>query len=236
METGAELPTLLYDISLLYYACGLDWAESAYAYTSLGSTLAINSDHYAKVRGFPRRSAAEDFYLLNKLAKTGRVRRIGHSPIILSGRLSDRVPVGTGPGIAKIKALENPATEYLFYNPAIFNLLQEFQRALACVWQTPEAMLSTSEEIRGYCKVMKLDQLISQQHQRQKSKTVFDKFLTDWFDGFKTLKFIHFMRDQFLPSVPISRLGQAPFLQSGPVTDLAILRRQLNSRLFPDIP
>ena len=235
-ETGAELPTLLYDISLLYYACGLDWAGSAYAYTSLGSTLAINSTHYAKVRGFPRRSAAEDFYLLNKLAKTGRIRRIGHSPIILSGRLSDRVPVGTGPGIAKILALENPAIEYLFYNPGIFSLLKEFQEALACVWQKPEAMLSTSEEIREYCKAMKLDTLISEQLKRQNKNTVFDKFLTDWFDGFKTLKFIHFMRDQFLPSVPLSRLGEAPFLASGLVTDLASWRRQLHSRLFPDIP
>ena len=97
-------------------------------------------------------------------------------------------------------------------------------------------MLSTSEEIRGYCKVMKLDTLVSEQLKRQNKKTVFDKFLTDWFDGFKTLKFIHFMRDQFLPSVPFSRLGEAPFLASGPVTDLASWRRQLHSRLFPDIP
>jgi hypothetical protein len=236
METGAELPTLLYDISLLYYACGLDWAGSFYAYTSLGSTLAINSNHYAKVRGFPRRPAAEDFYLLNKLAKTGRVRRIGHSPIILSGRLSDRVPVGTGQGIAKILALENPAIEYLFYNPGVFSLLKEFQVALDSVWQAPEAMLSTGPEIREYCKVMKLDQLISEQHQRQGKKTTFDKFLSDWFDGFKTLKFIHFMRDQFLPSVPFSRLGEAPFLASELIADLATVRRQLHSRLFPDIP
>ena len=236
VETGLELPTLLYDISLLYYACGLDWAGSAYAYTSLGSTLAINSNHYAMVRGFPRRPAAEDFYLLNKLAKTGRVRRIGQSPIILSGRLSDRVPVGTGPGIAKIQALENPAIEYLFYNPGTFALLKEFQTALASAWQTPEALLATGDEIREYCKVMELDQLISEQHQRQGRKTTFDKFISDWFDGFKTLKFIHFMRDQFLPSVPFSRLGEAPFLASGPVTDLASRRRQLSSMLFPDIP
>jgi hypothetical protein len=232
--SGAELPTLLYDLSLLYYACGLDWAGSAYAYTSLGSTLAINSNHYAMVRGFPRRSAAEDFYLLNKLAKTGRVRRIGHSPIILSGRLSDRVPVGTGPGIAKILALENPAIEYLFYNPGIFTLLKDFQKALASVWQTPEAMLATGKEIRAYCNVMSLDQLISEQHQRHNKKTTFDKFLTDWFDGFKTLKFIHFMRDQFLPSVPFSRLGEAPFLATGPATDPTSRRRQMHSRLFPD--
>lgn len=233
-EIGAELSTLLYDISLLYYACGLDWANSQYAYTSLGSTIAISSDHYAMVRGFPRRSAAEDFYLLNKLAKTGKIRRTGNSPIILSGRLSDRVPVGTGPGIRKIQALGNPEADYLFYNPGIFRLLNEFQSALGCIWERPDAMESTCEEINHYCKVMQLDRFIPAQRQRQNKKPVFDKLLTDWFDGFKTLKFIHFMRDHFLPSVPFQALGEAAFIESAPIRDLAALRGQLYSRLFPD--
>ncbi len=236
LESGTALATLLYETSLLYYACGLLWADSPYAYTSLGSTLAISSTHYAMVRGFPRRPAAEDFYLLNKLAKTGRVRCAGNLPIILSGRLSSRVPVGTGPGIRKIQTLENPATEYLFYNPHIFDLLREFQKALWATWETPGALLSTNEEIRKYCRMMRLESLFSRQMQRQNKKTVFNKFVTDWFDGFRTLKFIHFMRDQFLPSVPFSRLGEAAYIKSGHVTDLPELRRQLYSRLFPDTP
>lgn len=232
--SGSDLPTRLYDISLLYYACGLDWAGSAYAYTSLGSTIAISSDHYAMVRGFPRRSAAEDFYLLNKLAKTGKIRRTGHCAIILSGRLSDRVPVGTGPGIRKIQSLAEPTSDYLFYNPGIFILLQQFLEALGSAWESPNAMQSTCGEIRQFCGAIDLGPFISDQLRRQSKKKVFDKMLSDWFDGFRTLKFIHFMRDQFLPSVPLSRIGEAAFLDSGTAEDLPFLRAQLYSRLFPD--
>ena len=45
--------------------------------------------------GFPRRNATEDFYILNKLAKVGSIARLAGTPVILEGRLSDRVPIGT---------------------------------------------------------------------------------------------------------------------------------------------
>ena len=61
----------LYDLSLRYYVDGLSWAGSDSAFHTVGSTLVVNSRHYAQVRGFPQKNAGEDFYLLNKLGKTG---------------------------------------------------------------------------------------------------------------------------------------------------------------------
>lgn len=57
-----KLPTLLYEYSLNYYMAGLSWAGSPYAYHTVGSTLAVNFQHYCQVRGFPKRPAAEDFW------------------------------------------------------------------------------------------------------------------------------------------------------------------------------
>ena len=67
---------LMYELSLRYYVNRLEYAGSPYAFHTVGSCLAVDATSYAKVRGFPRRNAAEDFYLLNKLAKVGWIRRL----------------------------------------------------------------------------------------------------------------------------------------------------------------
>ena len=54
-----------YELSMLYYAAGIHWAGSNYGYTTIGSTMAFSANHYAGVRGFPKRNTGEDFYLLN---------------------------------------------------------------------------------------------------------------------------------------------------------------------------
>ena len=231
-EAGLQIPTLLYEISILYYACALDWAGSHYGYASLGSSMAVSAAHYAKVRGFPRRNAAEDFYLLNKLAKTGAIRRILTTPILVSGRLSNRVPVGTGPGISKIADLDSPLENYRFYHPRIFALLKEFLLTLTTTWDTQGTFASAAPEIQHYCQAHDLLEFIVKQRAHHKQERVFNKFLSDWFDAFRTLKFVHFMRDNYLPSVPLSELGEAEFVNPELLTDLPILKRQLSGKLF----
>jgi hypothetical protein len=62
--------TALYELSLRYYVAGLAWAGSPYAFHTLGSATAVSAAAYAAVRGYPKREAAEDFYLLNKQCAT----------------------------------------------------------------------------------------------------------------------------------------------------------------------
>ena len=64
-----------YELHLHHYVLGLAWAGSPYAFHTLGSCISVHVEHYAQVGGVPRRNGAEDFYLLNKLAKTGAVRQ-----------------------------------------------------------------------------------------------------------------------------------------------------------------
>ena len=63
----------LYDAYLQDYVDGLSRAGSSYAFHTIGSLISVQARHYAMVRGVPKRAAGEDFYLLNKLAKVGRV-------------------------------------------------------------------------------------------------------------------------------------------------------------------
>src|SRR5690606_17786041 len=93
---------VLYEISLRSYEYGLAYAGSPYAFQTLGSTLALNPAAYAKVRGFPKRLAGEDFYILNKLIKIGPIYLRNDRCLQIKDRPSQRVPFGTGTSVFKI--------------------------------------------------------------------------------------------------------------------------------------
>ena len=83
---------------------------------------------YAAVRGFPKRSAAEDFYLLNKIRKVGLVHSLNAQPIQLTMRASKRVPFGTGPAVEKIMTM-NDIWQMPTYDPAVFTELRNHLRS-----------------------------------------------------------------------------------------------------------
>jgi hypothetical protein len=196
---------LLYEISLYYYVNRLKHANSPYAFHTVGSTIAVNAKDYALVRGTPKRLAGEDFYLLNKLAKTGLVLSSSSAPIELDARVSHRTPFGTGSSIDRIQRLSNPIEENLYYQPAIFELLKALLARLPLIWdENNVAHTFRHDDLLADwgAETGAFDEIGKQKH-RLKSRQVFVKFLRDWFDGFRTLKFVHYMRDKHYPSQPI---------------------------------
>jgi hypothetical protein len=214
-RTGDEIMrvTRLYEYSLHYYVAGLSFAGSPYAFHTIGSTMAVNVTHYAKVRGFPRRQAGEDFYLLNKLAKVGSIRQLSAEtdcePIDIAARRSDRVPFGTGAAVGKLMELENPEKEFLLYHPAVFSLLQSWLGSLPAFWQARSTdigdILSQPGLIAG---LEKLGATGALQHALRQSSDArqFKRQMHTWFDAFRTLKLIHYLRDHHLPSISFEAL------------------------------
>lgn len=228
--------TSLYEVAMLYYAAGLEYAGSPYAFPTLGSCLAISMQHYAQVRGFPRRNAAEDFYMLNKLAKTGRIRLLPAPVIRVAGRLSHRVPFGTGVGIAKIAGLDHPLGDFLFYHPRIFSLLRQWLDLFGRAWHAGDAPRAMDQpaEIAAWMAEHGAADIIADNLARAHTEAVFRKAMHDWFDGGKTLRFVHFMRDRFLPSVPLGQLNEADFvsLATNEAANLSALRATFMGQLF----
>ncbi len=123
---GPPSPALaIYELSLHHYVEGLRHASSPYAYQCLGSTLAIRADIYAAVRGFPKREAGEDFYLMNKTRKLGPVVEPAGAPIRIVERPSLRVPFGTGRKTAEFAALLARGDHPCFYDPHLFDHLRD---------------------------------------------------------------------------------------------------------------
>ncbi len=207
------LATQLYELSLRYYVAGMKLADSPYAFHTIGSTMAVSAIHYAKVRGFPRREAGEDFYLLNKLAKVGSVLELGSGsdckPLEIEARRSDRVPFGTGAAVIKITDLADPVRDFRFYDPAVFGLLQQWLQSLPAIWKSRSKDLTTNIEnpsLLAGLKQIKTDQALDHAFRQSKDLNQFTRQMHTWFDAFRSLKLIHILRDLHLPTISYAEL------------------------------
>jgi len=225
------LATRLYELSLRYYVAGMKFALSPYAFHTIGSTMAVNAFHYAKVRGFPKREAGEDFYLLNKLAKVGTVLELDagveNEAIEIESRRSDRVPFGTGAAVNQITNFKDQVSEFRFYDPAVFGLLKTWLQSLPAIWHSGSAELTTGvfqdqlserqdhdlQSLLTGLKELKTDKALEHAFRQSRNLDQFKRQMHTWFDAFRTLKLIHFLRDQYLPSIAYAKLRTYPRYQ-----------------------
>lgn len=110
---------LRYEIYMRYYALQMWQHNLPYAFTALGSAIALPVAAYTRVGGITPHAGGEDFYLLQKLAKTGNVLTWCREKVQPSARISNRVPIGTGPAMAR--GLDGDWTGYPFYPAALFD-------------------------------------------------------------------------------------------------------------------
>lgn len=209
-ESDLDAATQLYEIWLKYYVEALEWAGSHYAYPTIGSCLAFDADAYCKVRGFPKKAGGEDFYLLNKLAKLGTVELIP-SKVALHSRESDRVPFGTGPAVSKIMEMGNPAKDYLVYSPRVFVALKEILKAFDKLSLEKSAFVSWLRTLNpqsiGFLEEQGFEGTYEKLLKHCSSQKQLNKQIDEWFDGFRTLKFIHHMEQHCYPPIAIENLS-----------------------------
>jgi hypothetical protein len=186
--------TELYECGLRYYVLGLRQAASPYAHHSIGSTISVRPGAYVRVRGFPKRQAGEDFYLLDKVAKLGRISTRPIAPIAIASRRSARAPFGTGPAVEKL--IQEGALET--YDPRVFEDLARLHAQLATVARQGtmqalerlqgETLLGAALEASGL--VQRVRSLVERYPTRQLAARI-----RDGFDGLRTLQFIHALED-----------------------------------------
>ena len=229
---------LQYEISLRYYVLQLEQMRSPYAFQTVGSSMAVHAQSYAAVRGFPKRNAAEDFYILNKLAKTGAMIRLETEPLVLSSRRSHRVPFGTGAAMNKL--YEDPVQ--LVYHPEIFGHLGQWFEQIDRLWEQRDRLQAMGLEAWWAQAPLDCDRVLpilieqglptvlNNAFRQCRDRPHFRFYMHVWFDAFRTLRFIHLMRDRGFPSIPISELYRAaPSLNLQSVS-LASLNDQLKTQ------
>jgi hypothetical protein len=152
-----------------------------------------------------KRQAGEDFYFLNKLAKTGKINYIKETCVYPSARSSTRVPFGTGKRIQRFLA-GNHEDEYCLYDPRIFNVLADWlqlmKNPLIC---GEDEILMKAERIHprlnSFLKDSGFPSVWSKICRGVKDEKTLARQFNDWFDGFKTLKLINYFTKDVYPQL-----------------------------------
>jgi glycosyltransferase involved in cell wall biosynthesis len=192
---------LCYELFLRYHELGLRHAGSPYAFHTIGSTITCTGFAYAAVSGMNSRQAGEDFYFLQELAKTGPVERIAGPPVRPSARASHRVPFGTGRRVQR--HLAGVQDEYVVYDPRIYGILKTFLHGVEREMAGAAPVLSVAREaavpLAAFLEAQGFAQAWDRVTRQARSREQLLRQFHAWFDGFRTLKAIHYLRDHGYP-------------------------------------
>lgn len=180
-----------YEAYLHRYVVKLREAGSPYAFFTIGSAFAVRGDVYLRVGGMKVRQAGEDFYFLQAVAKSFQVRECSEVVVHPSPRLSSRVPFGTGPAVADLlagkKLPEIP-------DHAFMQLAAVLDKAAGEVLADPGKFVDGLPEKSGeffrqekFIEVWK--RVLNNLPERPGAR---ERAFNEWFDGLKTLRFLHF--------------------------------------------
>jgi len=195
---------ICYEIFLRYYVSGLIYAGSPFAFNTIGSTIVCDHTAYIKTGGMNKRKAGEDFYFLQKLAKLYPVLTIYSTTVYPSSRSEVRTPFGTAIRIDSF--LSDKEQQYLLYNPESFEVLKNWLKLF-----NSDSSLNTAGLMKQAEKTNKqlFEFLTSKNFPEQWDKILMncknEQQLSyqrkNWFDAFKTLKLIHYLRDHSLKQI-----------------------------------
>ena len=227
---------IYYELFLRYYANALAYSGFPYSMHTIGSSMAVRADIYALSGGMNRRKAGEDFYFLHKVVPLGTFRKVDATAVFPSGRLSERVPFGTGK--AQQEWLDNPEKRGLAYHFDIFRDLKSFLSVVPALYKAEDGeylriMGAQPETVQDFMSKQNLQERINEIKANSASFKSFRKRFFAWFDGFKVLKFVHYCRDRYYKSVelPVTcnwLLEQHGFTATQEPSELLSLYRRLD--------
>jgi hypothetical protein len=195
---------ICYETFLRYYIMSLRYAGSYYAFYTIGSAMACDHQIYIKAEGMNKKKAAEDFYFLEKISKHTQIYNITTTTVYPSERKSWRVPFGTGQRVTRFH--ERKHEEYSLYDPDIFEILKEWLKIFhSGDILSPEKYLIYGKSIcKGLYEFLQVQNFIlnfTAILNSSKSQAQIRMQQLRWFDGFRTLKLIHFLHDNYFPNV-----------------------------------
>ncbi len=194
IEATLREPIILYELHLRYYIQALRFAGYPFAFHTIGSSMAVRSSIYQKQGGMNQRKAGEDFYFLHKIIPLGNFSNITSTTVIPSPRQSDRVPFGTG---RAMQEYENNQKDLKYsYNFMIFKELKVFFAQIESENFPNEA----SSSMLTFLKEHQFMEVIEKIKEKATSKNHFKERFFQWFNGFRALKCVHYLRDHYYPN------------------------------------
>ncbi len=182
-----------YELHLRYYNQCLRYCNLPYAFHTVGSSMAVRSSAYQKQGGMNKRKAGEDFYFIHKIIALGDFTEMKSAAVIPSPRISDRVPFGTGKAIGDWVATGDQ--HYLTYRFEIFQELRKITDQVHLLYENDLDITALHPSAIGFIQEINMLDAIVEIRANTKDESSFNKRFYAWFDAFKILKFVHYLRD-----------------------------------------
>jgi hypothetical protein len=199
-----------YELHLRYYIQALRLAGHPHAYHTVGSAFGVRADVYAAQGGMNKKKAGEDFYFLQKIIPLGGFYEVNSTLVMPSPRPSDRVGFGTGPVISKFERGEK--TELYTYHPAVFSDLKEFLDSAGSLFHAhPDAYRQKMENYPTSVRENIRDEFlrrISEIRNNSASESTFIKRFYQWFNMFRTLKYINAAHRHHYRQMPVIKAAR----------------------------
>ncbi len=196
---------ILYELHLRCYIGFQKWNSYPFAYQTLGSCFAVRSKAYQAQGGMNKRKAGEDFYFLHKLSIIGKLGELNKILVLPSGRISNRVPFGTGKGVHDIIY-----SEKLFrtYNP---DAISEFCHFMIQARNSYDDFKSgksfkakvSSNSLLEFLILHSFEEALDLTLQNCSDSRSFQKRVSKWFDPFRLMKYLHFARESEFPDMEV---------------------------------
>jgi len=207
---------LRYECYMRHYMLNMLYIASPYAFTALGSAMAFTVAAYKKAGGITPLQGGEDFYLMQKFVKTGTVLVGGedmeHLMVRPQGRISQRVPFGTGPAV--VMTIAEQKQKYPFYEKEGFLKVKAtydlFPTLFDADHETPMTTFLKDQ--------LKTDDLWGPLRRNFKTRDLFVRACKEKVDGLRILQFLRSQQTFYNP--PIN------FMEA-PIEQLEAYRNQL---------
>lgn len=198
LEPGVYQGIVYYELFLRYYVHALRYAGLPCAFQTVGSAMAVRASVYLAQGGMNRRKAGEDFYFLQKIIALGGFTEINSTCVYPSPRVSTRVPFGTGRAMANWLASEqthypaDPLQGFLDLRQLCQTLPDH--RADAATLQ--HWLKGLSPALRDCLQQQQIEAQLSKIQRHSGTQAAFTRHFFQWFNGFRVMKALHYLRDQ----------------------------------------
>jgi cellulose synthase/poly-beta-1,6-N-acetylglucosamine synthase-like glycosyltransferase len=202
-----------YEMHLRYLVHVIRWTGHPFAFQTVGSAMAVRRSAYLAQGGMNTRQAGEDFYFLQKFIELNSLCEVTGTAVYPSARISNRVPFGTGKAMQKLLS-ESP--EWFTTDFVIFRLVKpllqnvELIRTFLLEEKNADSYLHLQEKMnfsQDIIPFLKSIEFIS--HCRKvlvhtNTPASFRQRFFRYFNAFMMIRYMHFMRDQLYPDVPVA--------------------------------
>ena len=183
-DEDANRAILLYEIYLRNYFINMHRIGSPYAFTAIGSAIAVRVKALKKIRGITPLNSGEDFYLLQKLRKMSPISNYNSEMVYPAARFSTRVPFGTGPAMIKFRS--GNFETYPYYHHSLFDKIKETYDIISELFTEDKE----TEFIDFLKKQYKTDDLWGPLRKNFKTLPQFTRAFHEKADGLRILQFL----------------------------------------------